>query len=64
MSTFLLSPILVPLALYLIKPQKANKLLLPLGAWMTKYGRFVAGLIFLAFGLYLIVNSWSAVQFT
>ncbi|VVC03571.1 Sap, sulfolipid-1-addressing protein [Candidatus Burarchaeum australiense] len=57
---FLLSPILLPLGVYLVAPQKSAKLLEPLGAWMGKYGRFVVGLIFLGFAVYLVAKALPA----
>ncbi len=58
---FLLSPILLPLAFYFVAPQKSVKLLAPVGAWMEKYGRFVVGLIFLGFAVYLVAKALPAI---
>jgi len=46
-------PILLPFILYLIMPNTARKILDPLNVFLTKYGRFIVGAIFLIFGIYL-----------
>jgi len=53
---FFLSPALVPLALYLYAPEKSARLLLPVGKWMQKYGHLLVGIIFVAFGLFLVLK--------
>ena len=53
---FLLSPILAPLLLYTAYPQKSARILAPVGAWMSRYGKYVVGIIFLGFGAYLIMK--------
>lgn len=50
---FFLAPSLVPLALYALAPSKAERALEPVGKWMSKYGHYLVGAIFMFFGLYL-----------
>lgn len=53
---FFLLPVLVPLSVYLVYPQKAKKLLAPLGGLMKKYGNYLAMAIFFVFGAYLLMR--------
>ena|GEM_PF-755648 len=53
---FFLLPVLVPLLVYLVYPQKAKKVLEPLGVLMKKYGNYLAMAIFFVFGAYLITK--------
>jgi len=53
---FFLLPVLVPLSVYLVYPQKAKKLLEPLGNLMKKYGGYIVMAIFFVFGAYLITK--------
>lgn len=48
---FFLSPVLVPLAIYIFYPEKSKKILDPIGNSMSKYGRFIVAAIFIIFGL-------------
>jgi len=52
-SLFFNMPIVLPLVVYLIAPKTATKILDPLNNFLTKYGRFIVGFIFLGFGIYL-----------
>ncbi|HNT60961.1 MAG TPA: GAP family protein, partial [Candidatus Bilamarchaeaceae archaeon] len=56
---FFLSPALVPLLAYAVAPEKAAKLLEPVGAWMRKCGRYVVAAIFAIFGAYLLMKGVS-----
>jgi hypothetical protein len=51
---FFLAPALVPLMLYYAAPAKSERALEPVGKWMAKYGHYLVGMIFVAFGLYLV----------
>ena len=53
---FLLSPALLPIALCILAPEKSQKLLVPVGNAMNKYGRYVVAAIFIIFGILLIKN--------
>jgi hypothetical protein len=48
-----LLPTLLPLAVYALRPDRAARLLGPVGAFMRKYGRYLAAAVFLGFGAYL-----------
>lgn len=52
-SFFFNLPIILPLVLYLFMPRIARRILDPLNVFLTKYGRFIVGAIFLGFGIYL-----------
>ena len=47
---FLLAPMILPLAIYLIAPHTAARILKPISAAATKYGRFLAAAICLVIG--------------
>jgi len=51
-----LVPVLLPVLVYLIMPNTAKKVLDPIGVAEQKYGRYVVMIIFLAFGLYMILK--------
>ena len=49
-----LLPILLPLFVYLIMPNTAEKILSPIGAAAEKYGKYILAAIFFVFGVYLL----------
>jgi len=51
---FFISPVLIPLLVYMFYPEKSKKLLEPLGDTMRKYGRYIVAAIFIGFGLYIL----------
>ena len=51
------APALLPLVFYLAEPEKAERMLAPVGKWMQKYGRYLVGAIFIVFGAYLIIKA-------
>ncbi|MCX6769639.1 MAG: GAP family protein [Candidatus Micrarchaeota archaeon] len=53
---FFLLPALAPIAAYLIAPQASQKVLLPVGNAMNRYGKYVVGAIFILFGIYEITR--------
>ena len=53
---FFLLPVLLPLAVYLVYPEKAKKVLEPLGVLMKKYGGYIVMAIFFVFGGYFIMR--------
>jgi len=53
---FFLLPALLPVAVYVIAPSAAQRMLSPVGDAMNRYGRYVVGVIFIAFGAYMIMN--------
>jgi len=53
---FFIAPALLPLVFYIARPQKAERILEPVGKWMQKYGRYLVGAIFIIFGAYLVVK--------
>ncbi|NYZ78307.1 GAP family protein [Candidatus Micrarchaeota archaeon] len=53
-ALFLLSPVLLPMAVYAIAPRAAQRMLRPLGNAMRKWGGFIAAVIFFAFGTYFL----------
>ncbi len=55
---FFLAPALVPLLFYCAAPEKCGRLLRPVGTWMSKYGHYLVGAIFIIFGFYL-VGQWA-----
>jgi len=55
-DAFLLLPILLPLAIYLAVPKTSQRILAPMREWIEKYGKYVVGIIFLAFGVYLMAK--------
>lgn len=54
---FFIAPILLPLAIYLIMPKLAQKILTPLNNFLTKYGRYITAVIFFAFAIYLFYQA-------
>ena len=52
------APALLPLVFYIAEPQKAERLLSPVGKWMQKYGRYLVGAIFIIFGAYLEIKGF------
>ncbi len=50
------APALLPLLFYIAEPQKAARMLEPVGNWMQKYGRYLVGAIFIIFGAYLEIK--------
>lgn len=55
-GVFFTLPIILPLVLYLIMPKLAQKILDPLNAFLTKYGRYIVALIFIVFAVYLLIK--------
>jgi len=55
---FFVAPALLPLALYSFAPEKSARLLAPVGKWMQKYGHYLVGLIFVVFGLFLMLKGF------
>lgn len=53
---FFLLPGILPIAVYLVYPKKAKKMLEPLGTLMKKYGNYIVMAIFFVFGAYLIMK--------
>ncbi|MCL5795098.1 MAG: GAP family protein [Patescibacteria group bacterium] len=50
---FFISPIIVPLAVYSLMPKLAQKILIPIDLFLTKYGRYIVGVIFIGFAIFL-----------
>ncbi len=46
----------IPIALYLIMPDRFQKILKPLNDWISKNGHYISGLILLALGGYLLTK--------
>lgn len=55
---FLLSPILLPCALYIFAPQKSQKILAPVAVWLKKWGNLLVGAIFIMFGIFLVLKAF------
>lgn len=55
-SLFFIAPILIPLVIYLLMPKLADKILEPVDKFLTKYGRYIIGIIFIGFAIYLIIQ--------
>jgi hypothetical protein len=53
---FFVAPALLPLVFCLAAPEKSARMLEPVGKWMQKYGRLLAGAIFIIFGAYLVMR--------
>ncbi len=53
---FFLLPVLLPLVVYLLWPDRAKRMLEPLGSMMKKYGNYIVMVIFFVFGGYLIMK--------
>jgi len=53
-SLFFVAPIIIPLVIYLLVPKLADKILKPINDFLTKYGRYIVGIIFIGFAVYLI----------
>jgi len=53
-AIFYILPALLPFVVYLTMQKKAERILKPLGTAMKKYGRYIAFVIFLGFGIYLL----------
>lgn len=48
--------LMVPIALYIISPEKAGKLLAYTGAWLTKHSKIIGSIILAFFGFYLVMR--------
>lgn len=46
----------IPIALYLIMPDRFQKILQPLNGWIAKNGHYLSGLMLLAIGGYLVIK--------
>ena len=57
-SGLLLAPMILPLAIYLIAPNAAAKILRPISTAATKYGRFLVAAICLAVGAVFVWRGW------
>lgn len=55
-SLFFIAPVLIPLIIYLLMPKLADKILEPVNKFLTKYGRYIIGIIFIGFAIYLIIQ--------
>ncbi|VVB67547.1 Sap, sulfolipid-1-addressing protein [Candidatus Norongarragalina meridionalis] len=53
---FYLAPSLLPLAVYVIAPERAERTLEPIGIAMRKYGRFIVAAVFLVFGALILLR--------
>lgn len=53
-DTLFLLPIILPISVYLIAPDAAEKVLSPIAAASEKYGKYLVMIILLAFGIYLL----------
>ena len=53
---FFVLPALLPIAICVLAPAASQKVLVPIGKSMSKYGKYVVGAIFIVFGAYLIVK--------
>lgn len=51
---FFVSPVLIPLLIYMFYPEKSKILLEPIGDYMRKYGKYLVAAIFIGFGLLLL----------
>jgi threonine/homoserine/homoserine lactone efflux protein len=54
---FFILPVLLPLAICVVAPERTEKMLSPVGAWMKKYGRYLVAAIFFIFGVYLLLRA-------
>ncbi len=48
----------IPIALYLIMPDRFQETLKPLNEWIAKNGHYISGLILLILGGYLLIKGW------
>ncbi|MGV8176483.1 MAG: GAP family protein [Candidatus Bilamarchaeaceae archaeon] len=55
---FYLLPVLLPLCLYALYPERAQKLLAPVRGFMVRYGAPFVAAVFLVFGAYLIASGF------
>jgi len=53
-AIFYLSPALIPYLIYLMFPEKSQSILEKINKKVIKYGRYLLGIIFLGFGIYLL----------
>jgi hypothetical protein len=53
---FLLLPSLLPIAFYIIAPERSQRMLVPVENAMKKYGQYVVGAIFIIFGAYMMLR--------
>jgi hypothetical protein len=51
-----LMPVLIPLAIYAVAPEAANRVLTPLGAWVRARSRPIGIAMLIGFGIYLLVK--------
>ncbi|MFH1222552.1 MAG: GAP family protein [Candidatus Micrarchaeota archaeon] len=58
-AAFFLMPVLLPLAVYLLMPEQANRALKPIGEKMRKYGDYIGTAVFLVFGFYLLYRAFT-----
>jgi hypothetical protein len=57
-TALILAPMILPLAIYLIAPNAAGRILRPISTAATKYGRFLVAAICLAVGAYFVWKGW------
>lgn len=55
-ALFFVLPVILPLAVYLIMPDKTERVLRPVGNAMEKYGKYIVTTIFIVFGIYFILR--------
>ncbi|MFA5108468.1 MAG: GAP family protein [Candidatus Micrarchaeia archaeon] len=53
---FLLLPILLPCMIYVFAPAASQRVLTPVAVWLKKYGNYIVGVIFLSFGVFLLLK--------
>jgi threonine/homoserine/homoserine lactone efflux protein len=53
----------VPLIMYVLRPQKAKKILLNVNKWLQRNGHILMGIVLLLIGAYLIWAGWMRLEF-
>lgn len=61
LSFLTLLTVLVPIAMYIVAPKKADELLTALGAWLNKHHKIISTVILGFFGIYLTIRGLSGV---
>lgn len=53
---FFILPALLPIAIFVLAPAASQRVLVPIGGAMSRYGKYIVAAIFIVFGAYLILK--------